>query len=156
MLLALIPVSRIKKGNLNWIASNKSPFKEIDPVDLDEKLIKQVYSIYRTVYSQINNVLYLKDKYALLKYDRWVIIIDESGRVEAFALYSGRAHGAKLGITASIILNGKVPVIKAEKAAFIIGPQKKISISKDRIHYTRKISGIGMKKKMMVGNIVIK
>jgi hypothetical protein len=52
--LALIPSEKVYNNSFAWVASGQSPFKSIDPIDLDENVKRQVYTLYRTVYKKID------------------------------------------------------------------------------------------------------
>ena len=99
--IAVIEQSSILHRSFNWITSSKKPFVEYDAVDIDDGLISAVYDLYRQVYGKLGGTFYINDKYALLKYTRWIIAVDKTGQVTGFML--GREHpfGIKLGLTAA-------------------------------------------------------
>ena len=61
LLIEVITSGKVKDDSLDWVASNKPPFKLVDPVDLDEKILNQAYDIYRNTYSVFSKTLFLKN-----------------------------------------------------------------------------------------------
>ena len=101
-LIAVIQLRSVFSRSFNWITSSKKPFVEYDAVDIDDDLITAVYDLYRYVYGKINSTLYIQNKFALLKYTRWIILIDQSGKLAGFMLCGDHSCGVKLGLTAAI------------------------------------------------------
>lgn len=99
--IAVIEQSSVVRRSFNWITSYRKPFVEYDAVDIDDGLISAVYELYRHVYGKLGGTLYINDKYALLKYTRWVITVDKTGQVTGFMLSREHPCGIKLGLTAA-------------------------------------------------------
>jgi hypothetical protein len=99
--IAVIEQSSVVRRSFNWITSSKRPFVEYDAVDIDDGLISAVYDLYRHVYGKLGGTFYINDKYALLKYTRWIITVDKTGQVTGFILSREHPCGIKLGLTAA-------------------------------------------------------
>jgi hypothetical protein len=97
--IAIIKLDSVFKRSFNWITSSNKPFVEYDAVDIDDNLITAVYDLYRHVYGKISKTLYIKNKLVLLKYTRWLILIDQSGKLAGFMLCREHPCGVKLGLT---------------------------------------------------------
>lgn len=182
--IAIIQLNSVSRRSFKWITSSNKPFVECDAIDIDDDLLTAVYNLYRKVYGKISSTLYIPDKYYLLKYTCWIILVDQSGKLAGFMLCRDHRCGIKLGLTAKAdtegakkavvelnrkalnvqkvfaevspplenVLKGYVPLVKATDAVKVLNPTHKIkSIHKDGYHYTRQISRIGNKKKVMVG-----
>ncbi len=118
--LAVITVDSVTRQSFDWIATGGKPFVPIDPVDMPDDLLTSVYNLYRHVYSQIDRNLLIRNKHALLKYTRWVILIDDAKQVAGFALYH-REHdrGIKLRLTAAAdSKEAKKAVVELNRKAF--------------------------------------
>ncbi len=186
--LAVINIDTVKRRSFSWIATGGKPFVQLDPADIDDDLLTSVFNLYQHVYSQIDSNLFIRDKYALLKYTRWVILIDDAKHVAGFLLCREHNHGIKLGLTAAAdskeakkavvelnqkafnvvgifgevspplekVVRGHVPELDASVAAKVMNQPKKITrVDKDRKHYWRKITNVGVRRKMMVGRPII-
>lgn len=99
--IAVIQLNSVFRRSFNWITSSNKPFIEFDAVDIDDSLITTVYDLYRHVYGKIGKTFYIHNKFALLKYTRWIILVDESGKLAGFMLCREHPCGVKLGLTAA-------------------------------------------------------
>ena len=117
--IAVITVDSIKRRSFGWLVTGGKPFVQLDPADIDDDLIDSVYNLYKTVYSQINPTLFIRDKYALLKYTRWIILIDDKKHVAGFLLCREHKNGIKLGLTAAAdSKEAKKAVVEINRKAF--------------------------------------
>ncbi len=82
--IAIITIDSVKRRSLGWLATGGKPFAQFDPADIDDDLLTSVFNLYRYVYSKIDPNLFIRDKYALLKYTRWVILIDNEKNIAGF------------------------------------------------------------------------
>lgn len=99
--IAVIQLNWVFSRSFNWITSSKKPYVQYDSVDIDDDLITAVYDLYRLVYGKISSTLYIPNKYGLLKYTRWIILVDKSGKLAGFMLCREHPCGVKLGLTAA-------------------------------------------------------
>ena len=119
--IAVITVDSVKRRSFGWLATGGKPFVQLDPADIDDDLIDSVFNLYKTVYSQINPTLFIRDKYALLKYTRWIILIDDKKHVAGFLLCREHKNGIKLGLTAAAdSKEAKKAVVEINRKAFNI------------------------------------
>lgn len=144
-----------------------------------------VYDLYRTQYLRLDARLNIRTPEALLEYNRWVIVVDRSGSVLAFSCFKTTQYGLKLGLTASggdagvkaavkailllglnvrgvyaevsegveRIVAGRVPEVQPDVAEQVLG--KAVVPHKDGRHYTRDITNVGPKTKLLVGKPVL-
>jgi hypothetical protein len=57
----------------DWLADETSAhYEAIDPTDLDDASVLRVFELYQATYRALGEP-FLKDPYALFKYDRWVL-----------------------------------------------------------------------------------
>lgn len=180
-LIAKIDLRFAARSDFAWVPTEQSPYKSIDTIDIDESLLSEVYRLYRSTYAKIDPKLYIRSKEGLLKYNRWVLIYDESQRLVAFALYRDHPFGIKLGLTASSgSSEAKSQLVQMHRSALNqnmvfaeVSPPLENVLSdsvprllaedsarvlgvdllpdNDRYHYFRKIGGIGTKRKLLVG-----
>ena len=180
-------VARVAPGSLGeslkWLASDEPPFQPVDPLDfLSGTEIAAVYELYRTQYLRIDDRLNIGMPEALLEYDRWVLVVDRSETVLAFACFKTTQHGLKLGLAAASdhaggkaalkailrlglnvrgvygevsggverVVAGRVPEVSPDVAEWVLG--KPIEPHKDGRHYTREITNVGPKTKLLVGS----
>ena len=99
--IAVIDQQSVARRSFTWLTSSKQPFIAYDAVDIDDDLITAVYDLYRNVYGKLGGTLYMKNKYARLKYTRWIIIVDKTRQVTGFLLCREHSCGIKLGLTAA-------------------------------------------------------
>jgi len=143
--------------------------------------LKRVYDLYRATYSRFDSKLNAEMPEALLEFNRWVLIVDDDDSLFAFACFKTTPTGLKLGLTTSdgraegkvaVVqlarkalnvegvfgevsppieseLVGHVPEVPAELVGAILA--KTIDIQSDRRHYSREITNVGSKMKLMVG-----
>ena len=117
--IAVISVDSVKRRSFGWVVTGGKPFVQLDPADIDDDLIDSVFNLYKTVYSQINPTLFIRDKYALLKYTRWIILIDDKKHVAGFLLCREHKNGIKLGLTAAAdSKEAKKAVVELNRKAF--------------------------------------
>ena len=57
--------------------------------------------LYKQTYRKIDSKLFIQNKYALLKYTHWIILIDDGETITGFFLCSKHKKGIKLGLTAA-------------------------------------------------------
>jgi len=180
-------VARVAPGSLGesleWLATDEPPFQPVDPLDfLSSAEIVAVYELYRTQYLRIDDRLNIGMPEALLEYNRWVIVVDRSGSVLAFACFTTTQHGLKLGLTAasddaggkaalkSLLRLGlnvrgvygevsggveRVVAGRVPEAPPDVAEQvlgKTVEPHKDGRHHTREITNVGPKTKLLVGN----
>ena len=144
-----------------------------------------VYDLYRTQYLRLDARLSIPTPEALLEYNRWVIVVDRSGSVLAFSCFKTTPYGLKLGLTASggdaggkaavkailllglnvrgvyaevsegveRVVSGRVPEVPPAVAERVLG--KAVEPHKDGRHYTREITNVGPKTKLLVGKPVL-
>ena len=117
--IALITIDSVKRRSFGWIATGGQPFVQFDPADIDDDLLTSVFNLYQHVYSQINPNLFIRNKDAILKYTRWVIIIDDEKHIAGFLLCREHEHGIKLGLTAAAdSKEAKKAVVELNRKAF--------------------------------------
>ena len=168
-------------SNMEWIVDQKSPYETVDPIAVPDDLLEHIYSLYKKEYSNIDPELLLNDKDALFKYNRWILLENDTGNVCAFFLYTTKSYGLKLGITAtdqsSLAKKSLIEFhIKAFNISGVVGEisppledkiidkvpripatkaghifNKKIAPHDDEDHYYREIKNVGRKKKILVG-----
>ena len=180
-------VARVAAGSLGesleWLASDEPPFQPVDPLDfLSSAEIAEVYDLYRTRYLRIDDRLNIGMPEALLEYNRWVMVVNRSGSVLAFACFKTTQHGLKLGLTAASddaggkvalksllrlglnvrgvygevsggverVVAGRVPEVPPDVTEQVLG--KAVEPHKNGRHYTREITNVGPKTKLLVGN----
>jgi len=125
---------------LEWLGSDEPPFQPMDPLDfLSSAEVVAVYDLYRTQYLRLDARLNIRTPEALLEYNRWVIVVDRSGSVLAFSCFKTTQYGLKLGLTAS----------GGDAGGKAVVPHK------DGRHYTRDITNVGPKTKLLVGKPVL-
>jgi hypothetical protein len=170
--LAVIKAESVERRSFSWIASDGKPFIELDAVDFDEDLLDSVFDLYQRVYSKINPNLLIQNKYALFKYTRWIILIDDTGNLSGFFLCKEHDKGIKLGLTAAenskeakmviMDLNRKalnVPSVfgevspPLEKALIGYVPEVEASIAKQVLGPLKKINRIDKDNKHYWRNI---
>ena len=149
---------------------------------LNSAEVVAAYDLYRTQYLRLDARLNIRTPAALLEYNRWVIVVDRSGSVLAFACFKTTQHGLKLGLTAASddaggkaalksllrlglnvrgvygevsggverVVAGRVPEAPPDVAEQVLG--KTVEPHKDGRHYTREITNVGPKTKLLVGN----
>ncbi len=100
-LLARISPDFIDKSSFEWVVDGRRPFMEVDPADIEDKILTNIYDLYVSVYKNIGKNLYLACKEMLLKYNRWILIVDFDEQIVGFALYRTHSHGIKLGLIGS-------------------------------------------------------
>lgn len=116
--IAVIQLNSVFRRSFNWITSSNKPFVEFDAVDIDDSLITAVYDLYRHVYGKISKAFYIHNKFALLKYTRWIILVDKSGKLAGFILCREHPCGVKLGLTAATDLKvAKKAVVELNRKA---------------------------------------
>lgn len=140
-----------------------------------------VYDLYRSQYMRPDPRLNIRSPAALLQYNRWVIVICDAQTVVAFACFKTTPHGLKLGLTASIgdvagkaavkaivrlglnvpgvygevsdgverFVSGWVPEVHPRIAGIVL--EKTVQPHEDGRHYTRVITNVGPKLKLLVG-----
>lgn len=117
--IAIIAVDSVKRRSFSWLAAGGKPFIQLDPADIEDDLIDSVFNLYKNVYSQINTTLLIRDKYALLKYTRWIILIDDKKHTVGFLLCREHKNGIKVGLTAaSDSKEAKKAVVELNRKAF--------------------------------------
>jgi len=117
--IAVITIDSVKRRSFDWLVTGGKPFVQFDPADIDDSLLTSVFNLYRQVYSQIGPNLFIRDKYALLKYTRWVILIDDEKHIAGFLLCREHEHGIKLGLTAAAdAKEAKKAVVELNRKAF--------------------------------------
>ena len=158
---------------LEWLGSDEPPFQPVDPLDfLSSAEIVAVYELYRTQYLRIDDRLNIGMPEALLEYNRWVIVVDRSGNVLAFSCYKTTRHGLKLDLTAASDDAGGKAALKAvlRLGLNVRGVYGEVSGGVERVvaghvpevppdmaeqvlgYYTREITNVGRKTKLLVGN----
>lgn len=140
-----------------------------------------VYDLYRTQYLRLDARLSIRTPEGLLEYNRWVIVVDRSGSVLAFSCFKMTQYGLKLGLIASAddaegkaavrtilrlglnvpgvyaevsegverVVAGRVPEVPPAVAETVLG--KALVPHNDGRHYTREITNVGAKTKLLVG-----
>ena len=148
---------------------------------LDGPEIRPLYELYRTEYVKLDSKLNVQMPEALLEYNRWVVIVGEKGEILAFACFKTTQSGLKLGLAANdgaargksalksmlraalnvdgvyaevsdrleLSLAGYVPEVLPELVGGILG--KLTTENADGRHYSRDITNVGRKTKLMVG-----
>jgi hypothetical protein len=143
--------------------------------------ISEVYRLYESVYGRFDSRLNVRMPAALAEYNRWVLLLDEEGAVHGFACFKTTAWGLKLGLLATDgsgdakaalvpflrrALNVKgvyaevseplesslvdhVPVTPSSVVGQVLG--KLVTEHADGRHYTRVVTNVGLKAKLMVG-----
>ena len=184
-LIAKIDLTFAARSDFAWVVTEQGPYKNIDAIDIDESLLSEVYRIYRSTYAKIDPKLYIRSKEGLLKYNRWILIYDESQRLVAFALYRDHPFGIKLGLTASSgSSEAKSQLIRMHRRALnqsmvfaeVSPPLENVLSDRvpkllaedsarvlgvdllpdsDQYHYFRKIGRIGTKRKILVGKPIL-
>ena len=85
-----------------WLTGDDEPYQEMDSIEFDDGFVVNIYGIYKDAYSRISSVLYLNDKYQLLKYTRWIVLEDSQGKIAGFFLCTDHKNGVKLGLAAAV------------------------------------------------------
>lgn len=182
LLIARFCIDSKEYSNLNWLVELVNPYKEFDSIEVPDKLLEHIFFLYKQAYKSDSKLL-IKDKYALFKYNRWILLENEDGNICTFMLYSSKNYGIKLGITASdgsriakkalIMFHIKafnvvgvigeispplekkiIDEIPKIKASKVSAIIDKVIISlKDGYHYKREITNIGKKIKILVGRL---
>jgi hypothetical protein len=117
--IAIITIDSVKRRSFGWLATGGKPFAQFDPADIDDDLLTSVFNLYRHVYSKIDPNLFIRDKFALLKYTRWVILIDDEKNIAGFLLCREHDYGIKLGLTAAAdSKKAKEAVVDLNRKAF--------------------------------------
>ena len=168
--------------DLAWLQSGQPPYDPVDPLDfLAGGDIEAVYELYRTQYSRLDPELNVQMPEALLEYNCWVLIVDETDAVMAFACYKTTPYGLKLGLIASgdntrgkdalkalLRLGLNVPGVYGEVSGAVehlaagYAPEipaeqagrvleKQVEPDADGMHYRREITNVGFKTKLLMG-----
>ena len=172
--------------DLAWLQSGQPPYDPVDPLDfLAGEEIESVYELYKTQYSRLDPELNVQMPEALLEFNCWVLIVNETGAVLAFACYKTMPHGLKLGLIASgdskrgkdalntllrVGLNvpgvygevsGAIEHLAAGYAPEIPAEQagrvldKQVEPDDDGMHYRREITNVGFKTKLLMGKPIL-
>jgi hypothetical protein len=152
---------------------------------LDSPELQEVYEMYRQTYGKLDPNLNVNMPEALLDFNRWLLMEDDNGHVIAFACFKTTSFGVKLGLTASdggnaartalvrtlrealnvegvfgevsppleAAVEGHVPKVPAQSAGGILG--KRVKIHEDGFHYSREITNVGVKTKLVVGRPLV-
>ncbi|HET6352548.1 MAG TPA: hypothetical protein VFG89_10540 [Coriobacteriia bacterium] len=179
-------IARIHTGDelldLDWLADEGAPFEPQDPIDfLLGPEIQEAYELYRVVYSVLDAKLNVRMPEALLEYNRWVLIVDATGKVVGCVCFKTTDGGLKLGIlatdgtpeaksTAKRLIRGALRLdgVYAEVSGALertlikhvhsvpakdaaLVLAKPIEPLPDGFHYRRKIANVGVRQKIMVG-----
>lgn len=96
----------------DWLTDDGAPYIKMDVLDFDDEFLENIYKIYKNTYSKISSDLYLTDKYQLLKYTRWIVLVDSYRNVTGFFLCTDHNGGVKLGLTAAINLKEAKAALK--------------------------------------------
>lgn len=155
------------------------PVDPIDFLLGDE--IALVYHLYRTQYGGLDEALNIPMPEALLEFNRWVLFSDEAGEIVAFACFKTTGAGLKLGAVASTgggsaksalkslvrrglnvdsvfaevsnglerVVAGHVPEVRPKIIEAVLN--KPVTLHEDGRHYEREITGVGLKRKLLVG-----
>lgn len=155
----------------------------IDFIDSEE--IGLAYDLYVKVYSQIDPKLNVLSSTQLADFNRWVLVYDSDGQLVAIALFRTETAGLKLGVLASdgtktgrdcakrlarlglnvdgvfaevsepleSVIEGRVPEVPPEIVSVVL--QKDVALSSDGRHYTREISNVGPREKLLVGRPIL-
>lgn len=148
---------------------------------LDSADIRTVFALYVAEYSPLDSQLNIPMPEGLLEFNRWVLFRDEADVVVGFAALKTSVVGLKLGLLATnregasiaalkallrrglnvqgvyaevsegverTVLN-HVPFQTAEIAARVIA--RPVKVDPDGVHYTRLITNVGPKKKVLAG-----
>jgi hypothetical protein len=143
--------------------------------------IASIFELYRTTYGRLDPCLNVNMPEALIEYNRWVLVMGKKGTIEAFACFKTTASGVKLGLAATdggdrgkvalkillrqglsvegvyaevsggleVALIGHVPEVSPKMASSIL--EKPTTEESDGRHYSRVITNVGPKTKIMVG-----
>lgn len=173
-------------GGVDWLGADEPPYQPMDPVDfVVSPEIGEIYALYQSQYSLLDEALNVPMPEALLEYNRWVVVVDESDRVLGFACYKTTEHGLKLGLTASdgsarsrtavkaiLRLGLDLPGVYAEVSGAVenvvtghvpeLSPalaervlEKPVEQDADGRHYHREITNVGLKTKLLVGHPIL-
>ncbi len=97
--LATIDAKYVSRSKLDWLTTKKKPFRAVDMFEIIDTLIDPIFAIYKATYTaKVGQKLYIAKKEGLLKYNRWVVLVD-GGNIIGFALYHDHPCGIKLGLT---------------------------------------------------------
>lgn len=119
--VAVISSDSVRKRSFDWLITGGKPFNKFDPADIDDSTLTFVFYLYKQVYSKINSKLLIQNKYALLKYTRWVILVDDKKKIEGFLLCREHDSGIKLGLTAAAdTKKAKKAVVELNRKVFNI------------------------------------
>lgn len=186
---SLFLVARVAIGapanSMDWMTSDGPPFERVDPIDFLSTDVGAIYDLYAAQYLKIDPSLNVRMLEALLEYNRWLLIIDDSGLNQGFACFKTTRYGLKLGLLASsgcpeakatlkaILRNslsapgvygevsGSVEEVVAGHVPRVSASTAQIVLGKpiepadDYVHYLRHIMNVGLRRKIMVGHPVI-
>jgi hypothetical protein len=143
--------------------------------------IAAAFRLYQEVYSGLDPRLNVPMPAALAEYDRWILLVDDEERMCGFACFKTTLWGLKLGLAATdqsayakaalvqflrralnvegvygevserleSAMAGHVPVVPAAAVGRILG--KAVTEDPDGRYYSREITNVGRKTKLMVG-----
>lgn len=143
-----------------------------------KELMDDIWAMYKASYQKIG--MHVSSPAGLLEYDKWEVIFDE-GKPVAFNLYKTTSHGLKTGLLGSDgsavgksaikdhiksrykrpgvygevshaveKLSEGAPVVCAVNVPTVLG--KPVIPQDDGVHYARKLEGVGLVVKKLVGN----
>lgn len=143
--------------------------------------IAAVYELYESLYRDIDQKLNIQMPEALLEFNRWIIFRDDTEAVVAFACFKTTEAGLKLGVAATNgqesgksalktllrralivegvyaevsggverVVSGHVPEVHPSAVSLVLG--KAVTAEEDDRHYSREITNVGVKRKLLVG-----
>lgn len=99
--LARISIRQATSRSLRWVPSDRMPYQKIDPIDIAQATVDEVFTMYSTAYGGLGDPLNVQEPGALFEHDRWVLIEDAGGALVGFALFKTTSHGVKMCVSAT-------------------------------------------------------
>ncbi|ACL04419.1 hypothetical protein Dalk_2727 [Desulfatibacillum aliphaticivorans] len=96
--IAEIPCAFDRKGNLDWAAAGGPPFQTVDLFKIEQFTIDRIWELYKNAYGELSKGLFLRNVFSFQKYVRWILFVNDSKIIEAFAFFKKHQNGTKLGI----------------------------------------------------------
>lgn len=165
-----------------WLPSDDSPLEDRDPIDfLADGDAEAIYALYKTEYSKLDEKLNVQMPEALLDYNRWLLLLDETDGLVAFVGFKTTEAGVKLCVLATngtpqakraikevargvLQTDGVFAEVSGGLERVLAGHVAEVTFSdaekilgktlqrmSDGNHYQREITNVGLRTKLLVG-----
>lgn len=94
-----------RKDDLNWVVSGAPPFRAINLFDIEQSTIDRIWDLYTKAYSGYSKNLFFCNVFSYQKYARWILFLNDTKNIDAFAFFKKHQNGIKLGIISANFTN---------------------------------------------------